>query len=270
MDGNLPSRRVDVTPLIYRDAWAFLRKAEQAADEHHEVKRVAYSRMALINASIAAEAFINSKLAVLTVDKAVDSQVEQELTALFGTPVANDAPAGYRDVRSQIDAVQSLRRVPALASRTTDLERVEHVLWRKALELGLEHCRTVSPNGSETRRRLAVLRDELEKREIKGGSVNEKWTRGLELLTLQQFPPDDPIVRRFKALVTVARGKRMHERPLEMVLNTEGQEEPRFLDEVSLENARIACVDVRSMIAGFYLAAGRDAPAWLSEINDDL
>ena len=62
----------------------------------------------------------------------------------------------------------------------------------------------------------------------------------------------------------------MHEKPLEMILNAEGQEEPRFFREVSLENARMACSDVRSMIASFYLAAGRDAPAWLSEVNDEL
>lgn len=263
-------RRSAATPLFYRDAWAFLRKAERAREERDEIKVAAYSRAAILNAVIAAEAFINYHLDHLTVEEDADAQVEKLLARLFETSATAPAVVEYRGLKEHINAVRALRRLKGIESKAADLVWIERVLRRQALELGLDFYRKQSPIEIETLHELSRLRNEFTKREIKGDSVLAKWRRGIEYFALGEWPLDDPIVRKFTELMTKVRGKRMHERPQEMVLNAEGLEESAFLREVSLENAQSACDTVRSMIAGFCGAANLRVPDWVSEVNDEL
>ncbi|MBI4561047.1 MAG: hypothetical protein HY724_03300 [Candidatus Rokubacteria bacterium] len=247
------------TAQVYRDAWAFLREAEACAEEGRKRLAQTYARAAVLHAVLAAEAFLAGVVASVPTDPGLDSKVASALRALGGA-VARNPRLGeeWRRLSAAREAIEGLGQLPegpGLEDQGESVSSLRDELRKRMLDLAIAHCRE-NPRERRLSKDLGLLSDlrsEMGRRTLRGGPLARRWFEGATGLAGDRLGPAE-VARDFQRVVLKARGE-----------SASGAAQG-----VAVEEARLACGAVRSMIAGFCGAAGRDLPQWVREIHDRL
>ncbi len=247
----------DLTARVYRDAWAFLREAEACAEEDKDERAQTYARAAVLHAVSAAEGFLDGLVEHVDVDPEVDSKVEAALRK-YRTEVSRNRRLGeeWSRLSDALGALDGLGRLPGWESKRESALSLKDEIRKRMLDVAIEHCRE---NLRDTRAakdvaRLSELRSEMGKRSLKTASLARRWFEGATGLTGRSSESGEDAIRDFQRIVLKARGESAAGGP----------------QDITLEEARLACGAVRSMIAGLCGAAGRELPHWVREIQDRL
>lgn len=244
------------TAQVYRDAWAFLREAEACAEEGRKRLAQTYARAAVLHAALAAEAFLAGVVARVPTDPGLDSKVASALRALGGE-VARNPRLGeeWRRLSAAREAVEGLVQLPGLEDQGEPASSLREEIRKRMLDLAIAHCRE-NPRERRLSKDLGLLselRSEMGRRTLRGGPLARRWFEGATGLAGDRLGSAED-VRDFQRVVLKARGE-----------SASGAAQG-----VTVEEARLACGAVRSMIAGVCGASGRDLPQWVREIHDRL
>lgn len=269
MTGPGATPKGGVTARIYRDAWAFLREAEACVEEGRRRRAQACARAAVLHAAVAAEVFLEGVVARVEVDPGLDSKVEAALRDVQGEVARSRRVGGeWRRLSAAQEALTGLASFPeegegrggrgtgrAGGAGGEPASFLADEIRKRRLDLAIEHCREDLRARRRAREldRLVALRAEMGKRSLKWGPLAKRWFEGATGWT-PGGPEAGEEIRDFRRIVLKARGE-------------DASEEAQG---VTVEEARLACGAVRSLIASFCGAAGREVPQWVREIHDRL
>jgi len=254
--------------LIYGDAWYFLRRAEEFSEQGSEVMATTYARMSIINIALAAEAFINTQMDRLQIEKGLEKKALNAISEVF----ENSENINSEELQSQNNSLRLLSAVDELYGNRESIEGEAHTLNRirqkiikRRLELAIKVYkeRAKSLNELQFLSSLHNLDSQFQKVLLKNGSLRKRWLDGFEYLTGVRLQENDSIVKRFLDLIGPVRGKRVHERPIRG--NEEAPPEEKFFSEVNVDKAREACETVQKMLIAIYNAAGKEPPRWVND-----
>ncbi len=242
------------TARIYRDAWAFVREAEARAEEGKDRAACAYARAAVLQAAAAAERFLEGVIRHIEVAPDIDAKADGALTGLRDSVSRNRRLSDeWNKLLAVVKAVEGL---PDAENRDAAAGPLKDEVRERLLELAITHCREHLHDArlAKTLERLTDLRSEMGKRTLKNVSLAKRWFEGATGLPGSGAGSREAAVRDFQRIVGKARGES----------DTSGA------PDIAVEEARLACGAVRSMIASVCGAAGRKVPQWVREIHDRL
>jgi len=259
---------LSIHPLIYGDAWHFLRRAEEFGQQGSEVMATTYARVSLINIALAAEAFINTQIDRLQVERSLDTKALDAISKVFQDSEkmnSGELQVHQNDLRL-LSAVDELyRNRELIGGEAHTLDRIRQKIIKRRLELAIEVYKERAKSFNELQF-LSSLRNldfEFRKVLLKNGSLRWRWLDGFEFFTGVRLRENDRIVERFLDLIGQVRGKRVHERPIRG--HVEAPPEEKFFAEVNVDKAREACETVQKMLIGIYNAAGKEPPGWVND-----
>ena len=242
------------TARIYRDAWAFVREAEARAEEGKDRAACAYARAAVLHAAAAAEGFLEGVIRHMEVDPDIDAKADGALTGLRDG-VSRNRRLGdeWNKLLAVVKAVEGL---PDSENREAAAGPLKDEVRKRLLDLAITHCREHLHDArlAKTLERLTDLRLEMGKRTLKNDSLAKRWFEGATGLPGSGAGSREAAVRDFQRIVGKARG----------------ESAASGAPDIAVEEARLACGAVRSMIASVCGAAGRKVPQWVREIHDRL
>ena len=242
---------------VYRDAWAFLREAEACAEEGKRKPAQSFARAAVLLAVTAAEGFLEGVFSHVNVDPGIDVKVEGAIQKI-GSEVARNQRLGeeWKRLSLALEALDGLLSLTAWEERRVSVPPFKNEILKRMLDLAVEHCRESLGDRRLSREldRLAELRSEMGKQTVKTGSLVKRWFEGATGLTGGGSGGGEKNLRDFQQIVLKARG----------------QAATGGVGAITVEEARLACGAVRSMIASVCGAAGKEVPQWVREIHDRI
>ncbi|MFQ5914683.1 MAG: hypothetical protein ACE5JS_16050 [Nitrospinota bacterium] len=247
-----------LTARVYRDAWAFLREAEACAEEGRRKLAQTYARAAVLHAVAAAEGFLEGVFSQVGIDPGLDGKVADSLEK-YRSEVARNPRLGedWRRLSAAQDAIGGLIHVPGWEEHRELVSSLRNEIRKRMLDLAIEHRRENLQGGrlAKDLSRLTDLRSAIGKRALKAGPLAKRWFEGATGLAgsrARSAEGGEDTFGDFQRIVLRARGQ------------------PGAQGGITVEEARLACGAVRSMIASVCGAAGREVPRWVREIHDRL
>ncbi len=241
----------------YRESWGFLREAEACAAEGRRKAAQSYARAAVLLAVTAAEGFLETVFARVDVMPGIDAKVEDALRKIGNVLTRNQMQSEeWRRLSSVLEALNGLVSLPGWEDRHDSAIPLKNEILKRMLDLAIEHCRENLGDKRLLRAqdRLTVLRAEMGKRTVKMGSLAKRWFEGATGLTSGGS----------------GGGEKSHRDFQQIVLKARGQAVAGGAHAITVEEARLACGAVRSMIASVCGAAGKEVPQWVLQIHDRI
>ncbi len=245
------------TARIYRDAWAFFREAEAHAEEGKDRAARAYARAAVLHAAAAAEGFLEGVIRHMEVAPDIDAKADGALAGLRDGVSRNHRLGDeWNKLLAVMKAVEEARGFPDSENREAAAEPLKDEVRKRLLDLAIALCREHLHDGrlAKALERLTDLRSEIGKRTLKNVSLAKRWFEGATGLPGNGAGSREAAGRDFQRIVGKARG----------------ESAASGAPDIAVEEARLACGAVRSMIASVCGAAGRKVPQWVREIHDRL
>ncbi len=240
----------DATARVYCDAWAFLREAEACAEEGRDPAAHSLARAAVLHAAVAARRFLEKVVAQVSMDpNAANAAVARVAKDVLGNKRLADE---WRALSRAREAILELNASADAQDRLRASQGFLDEIGKRMLALALEHCRENLHDKrlAKASDALSELQSRLGRNTLDSGSLAKKW---FERATGLPDPGagGEPSVRDFQQIVLKARGESAAGGP----------------QDITVEEARLACGAVRSMIASVCGAANRKVPQWVREIH---
>lgn len=243
----------DTGAQFYRDAWAFLREAEASAGEGRDKAALSLARAAVFYAMFAAEDFLERVIARMGVDPSVTSIVDNAITRIRKDVLGNKRLADEWGKLSS--AWKTIRELPEPSGGGNSFRFAEGFLSeirKRMLDLALENCRENLHDKRFVKEldSLSKLRTRLGKETLDSGSLVKRWLEGATGINVMSTE-GSPVIADFRQIVMEARE-----------ISATG-----MVQDITVEEARLACGAVRSMIASVCGSANREVPQWVKEIH---
>ncbi len=243
----------DTGAQFYRDAWAFLREAEVSLGEGRDKAALSLARAAVFYAMFAAEDFLERVISQMGMDPNVKIAVDDAITRVRKDVLGNKRLA---------DEWEKLFGVWETIVKLLESSRENHgfrfaqgflgELRKRMLDLALENCRENLHDKRFGKRldSLLKLRARLGKETLDSGSLVKRWLEGTTGICVTNTE-DSPVTGDFRQIVMKARKTSV----------------TGVAQDITVEEARLACGAVRSMIASVCGSANREVPQWVKEIH---
>ena len=224
----------------------------------------AYARAAVLHAVAAAETFLEGVVGHMDVDPEIDAKTDDALDRLR-RDISRNGRLGdeWRRLSALLEAVDGAADLPDSGDRKEVTDTLMDQVRKRMLDLAIEHCREHLHDKRLSRElgRLSDLRSALGRRALKSGPLARRWFEGATGLPGSGASPGEETGRDFRRIVGKARGESAS-------AGAGGAGEAGGAPDITVEEARLACGAVRSMIASVCGAAGREVPRWVREIHD--